>query len=239
MRTFVISDAHGFPDLILSALAHGGFRPGEDALIYAGDLVDRGPDAGACIDIVERSAAEVLLGNHDVALLLRLPVLPQDPANARFRLLFADRTIRNAAAPGAWKLAACVDDVLITHAGVSQEYLGFLHGDCEGDLALFADRLNELFTEEVLECVEGGARRWPSIGILGSQGPLWYRPGAWGIPPPLPCAQVAGHTPPLEGMAERRFYMIDPGTAWGAPEPGFYRYAVIEGGVVTVEEGRL
>jgi len=30
-----------------------------------------------------------------------------------------------------------------------------------------------------------------------------------------------------------------PGAAWGTPEPGFYRYAVVEEGTVHIEEGVL
>ena len=77
MRTFVISDAHGYPELIQEALDHGGFRPGEDGFVYAGDLLDRGPDPQGCIDLVERYATEVLLGNHELAVLLGFIVYPQ------------------------------------------------------------------------------------------------------------------------------------------------------------------
>ena len=41
MRTFVISDIHGYPHLISNALDHGGFEPGRDAFVFAGDAVER------------------------------------------------------------------------------------------------------------------------------------------------------------------------------------------------------
>src|SRR5665811_2104756 len=64
-RTFVISDAHGYPELITAALEHGGFRPGTDAFVYAGDFVDRGPDVQGCLEVIETQATEVLVGNHE------------------------------------------------------------------------------------------------------------------------------------------------------------------------------
>ena len=134
MRTFVISDAHGYPELIQNALDHGGFQPGEDAFVYAGDMFDRGPDPEGCIDLVERYATEVLMGNHDVAVLLDFVVYPQDPENRGFRPLLIDKVL-NAEPEVAWKVATCVEGVLITHAGVSSEYEGVLREECQGDPA--------------------------------------------------------------------------------------------------------
>ena len=78
-RTFVISDAHGYPEIIENALEHGDFRPGIDGFVYAGDFVDRGPDARGCLDLIERYATEVLVGNHELAVLAGFPLFEQTP----------------------------------------------------------------------------------------------------------------------------------------------------------------
>ena len=90
MRTFVISDAHGYPELIRNALEHGHFQAGQDGFVYAGDLFDRGPNPGGCIELVESYATEVLLGNHDLAVLLGFSLCPQDPESPYFRRLLMD-----------------------------------------------------------------------------------------------------------------------------------------------------
>jgi predicted phosphodiesterase len=120
MRTFVIADAHGYPELIKNALDHGGFEPGRDAFVFAGDLLDRGPDADGCIALVERHATEVIFGNHDVAALLGLPIDPQNPGSPAFGPFLREKVLADPTI--AWKAATCIDGVLITHAGVSSRY---------------------------------------------------------------------------------------------------------------------
>ena len=112
-RTLVISDAHGYPELIRNALRHGGFRAGEDALVYAGDFVHRGPAAGECVEIVEacgRLVASAIdpdpgdvvvpWGNHDVAVLLGTFTYPNSPPADELRPLFRERFLERRLARG-------------------------------------------------------------------------------------------------------------------------------------------
>ena len=237
MRTFVIADAHGHPELIQNALRHGGFEPGRDAFVYAGDLLDRGPDGEGCIALVEKYATEVLLGNHDVAALLGLDIFPQNsdsPGRCGFfraKVLDADRT-------RAWKVATVVEGVLITHAGVSEQYESLFREECEADLSRLADRLNALFLGLVQR--DPPVRHWLEDDMLGDDGPFWFRPWPFSTRAPLAgCLQIAGHTPPLRLLARAGFYMIDP-CVWSLPEfAGCYRYAVVEAGRVRVHEGGI
>jgi hypothetical protein len=237
MRTFVVSDAHGYPELIANALEHGAFRPGEDGFVYAGDLLDRGPDPEGCLELVGRFATEVLFGNHEAAVLLGFPVFPQDLDSGRFRLLFAEKLFRPCPAP--WKVATCVHGVLITHAGVSQAWRDVFEQECQGDPHLLADQLNEVFLEAVLQAIESGTRDWDETGVLGWDGPLWFRPGGRGGRPLPGCTQIAGHTPPLGNEKEPGLHLIDPDTACGLGDPGRFRYALVEDRRVTVVEGVL
>ncbi|NLV72798.1 MAG: hypothetical protein GXY46_09410 [Actinobacteria bacterium] len=235
VRTFVISDAHGHPALIEHALEHGGFEPGLDRFVYAGDLLDRGPDAGGCIALVEQYATEVLIGNHDLAALFGFFIFPQNADSSGYKGFLRQKVLAPQSA-NAWKMAACVDSVLITHAGLSVEYGRFFRGDCGCDPVRLADHLNEEFRCLVQQ--ESWPGDWEDHHLLGEHGPFWFRP--WPLSHLLPltdCVQVAGHTPPLTYIEIPGFHMIDPGVAAGMEDPRHFRYAVIEGGKVRVEEG--
>lgn len=237
MRHIIVADAHSHPELIKNALDHAGFEPGRDAFVYAGDIFDRGPDPDGCLELIEAYATEVLLGNHDVAVLLDFLVYPSDPENRRFRSLLIDRVL-NSGPEKAWKLATCVEGVLITHAGVSARFQdAFLEG-CESDLTLFARCLNEGFLAAVRRELETG--EYDEDGILGPGGPTWFRPGPWSKVLPLAGArQVVGHTPPVPELEDLGFFMIDPCAFLGLEDHGRFRYAVIEDGHVKVIEGSL
>ncbi len=116
-RTLVVSDAHGYPELIENALEHGGFRPGVDELIYAGDFVDRGPDAEGCLRLLERYGARMLVGNHELAILVGFPLFEQTPESLRLRQLLLDRVLTGG--PEAWRAVTVTDGIVISHAGIS------------------------------------------------------------------------------------------------------------------------
>jgi bis(5'-nucleosyl)-tetraphosphatase (symmetrical) len=69
MRTIVIGDVHGCIDELHELLAKLAPRAGEDRLIFAGDLVDRGPEPRACVRLVRELGAEAVLGNHEEKML--------------------------------------------------------------------------------------------------------------------------------------------------------------------------
>jgi hypothetical protein len=235
----VIADAHGYPETIQGALEHGGFRPGEDAFVYAGDFLDRGPDPEGCLELVERHATEVLVGNHELAVLLGLPISGFERESRGFRQLLLDRVLgtdSDSASDKAWKVATSVEGVLITHAGVHVRYQEVLDGECQGDPARLAAHLNRVFVAAVRQELETG--EWDKHGILGETGPLCFRPlPYWDRTPLAGVTQVVGHTPPQPELEADGFYMIDP-CAWMMmlDGPGRLRYAVIEEGRVEVRD---
>src|SRR5512139_3273902 len=79
MRTIVISDIHGYPELIEHALEHAGFRPGEDRFVFAGDFMDGGPGVDRAFELIEERADVVLLGNHELAAMIGMEIMPQNP----------------------------------------------------------------------------------------------------------------------------------------------------------------
>lgn len=236
-RTFVISDAHGYPDLIENALEHGEFSPGIDDLVYAGDFVDRGPDAEGCLELIERYATHVLVGNHELAVLLGFQLFEQTRESRALRQLLLDRVLTGEARTQ-WKAVSVVDGLLLSHAGVSQAYQQVFHGECQGDPTRLAAHLNEAFLAAVRRELLTGD--WDTEGIIGTNGPLWFRPQPYSSRLPLAgVTQVVGHTPPLPHLEPSGFYMVDPCVFQGLGSSRRYRYAVIENGRVRIHEGSL
>jgi hypothetical protein len=240
MRTIICSDAHGYPSLVTNALVATGYAEGRDRFIYAGDLVDRGPDPAGCFELVDRLADTVLVGNHDVACALGLPVSPRDPR----AFALAERLRRRMlATDGRWRLAATVDDVLVVHGGVGEHWRDTFDA-CERSIEKLASVLNGRLRAEIEGAVDGGTEGWGD-GVLGYDGPLWFRPIEDG-PPLVGVRQVVGHTP-IEFydaadeaiLAALGVRSVDPGAYRfdATIGPGIhFRCAVIEGGRVEVLE---
>ncbi len=74
-RTFVIGDIHGERALLDALLGHLPFIAPDDALVFLGDYVDRGPDSRGVIERLRRLPEQIvgkvvfLRGNHEDALL--------------------------------------------------------------------------------------------------------------------------------------------------------------------------
>jgi hypothetical protein len=221
MRAIVISDAHGQPHLIKNALEHSSYDKDEDRLIFAGDFLDIGNQPDKCLDILTENNAEMLWGNHEVAILLGKQVTPQDTVSWEYQAMF-----HKYAENGTWKVATTHEDVLITHAGVSQVYTGLLGGYEEMGAQYVAHTFNMRFgcmleTREV------------ELDFWADDSPLWFRPG---LLAPLPgVVQVAGHTPAERLPKYENYYSVDPYSRYNFNKDR-YRYAVVEDGQVTIHD---
>lgn len=63
-RTIVVGDIHGCPDELADLLQAVGHAKG-DRLVLAGDLVAKGPDSQAVLQVARELGALAVLGNHD------------------------------------------------------------------------------------------------------------------------------------------------------------------------------
>lgn len=68
MRTILVGDVHGCRIELDALLDRVAFTSG-DRLVFVGDLVARGPDSLGVLDIVRRTGAIVVRGNHEQKLL--------------------------------------------------------------------------------------------------------------------------------------------------------------------------
>lgn len=68
MRTIIVGDVHGCRFELDALLDRIAFASG-DRLVFVGDLVARGPDSLGVLDIVRRTGAIVVRGNHEQKLL--------------------------------------------------------------------------------------------------------------------------------------------------------------------------
>jgi hypothetical protein len=137
MRTIVFSDVHGEPAIIRGVLEHSGYSAGEDRLVFAGDAIDIGRDSAACLALLDELEAEFLVGNHEYGAFVDWGFEPLEDN--------VEETVKRRIESGAWPLAAEAQGVLITHAGVSAGWNSEFRGAGEGEVARFAEALNDRF----------------------------------------------------------------------------------------------
>lgn len=233
-RTIVCSDIHGRPHVLEAIVNHAGYDRGEDRLIIAGDLNDdRSGDAGV-LALIGALEAEVVLGNHE---LWKIDGY-RDYAGVAIRSeLVLEKVLTRE-----WVMAIAVDDVLVTHAGVSEYFAK--RWDLEGLTATeIAGRLNSQTRLVALRYREDEPAG-DEVELLEGHGPIWYYPSP-DTGPLVSIRQVTGHRVPgfqltwseVAGYEADGFYHIDPGVrVYDYLDHGraHIRYAVIESGEVTV-----
>ncbi len=229
-RVVAVGDVHGdlgqFTRILQGAdLVDGDMNwiGGKTHLVQVGDVLDRGPDSRAIMDLImvlEQQASlqggcvHFLLGNHEVMLMKTdLRYVHQGEILSYGGMKEMVRALRPGGEYGGWlaehNAAIRINNALFVHAGISEDYA-----------SVPVDSINELVRGEI-------ARNWaePS-GILSSTGPVWFR----GLASDRGSAIlrvleetletnaadfiVIGHTVSIEGIATRfsgRVVMIDTG----------------------------
>jgi len=242
--TLVVSDVHGYPELLERALRNSGFREGIDRLIFAGDFLDRGSLARECLRRLDDLGAEMLIGNHDQAIALGYWIGEQQEANKAFREPLLERLRRRRI-----DLVTSIDGVLISHAGLTRVFAADFHA-LGRDPARLAARMNDEYHAAVERQLEHG-RELPEPRILDEWSPQRLRVDDADVGPGrllVGVEQIAGHTTPTvfrrwttAMFRAAGLHAIDPGTYGLGPgdHPRHYRYAVIQGGAVRVEAGAM
>jgi len=240
--TLVVSDVHAFPEFLENALRRSGFRAGVDHLVFAGDLLDRGGQPGACLRRLDELDAEMLLGDHDHATMLGYFIGEQSPASADYR-----RTLLQRFYGGSLNLVTHVDGVLISHAGISRAFAADFAA-VGRDGAGLARLVNDEFRRDLERQLSRGMKQ-PEPRTLDGHSPMWLRVDDANVGPERlldGVEQIAGHTTPsvFRHWTEADFlvaglHLIDPGSygLTSRDHPRHYRYGVIRAGMVSVEAG--
>lgn len=236
----VVSDVHAFPEFLENALRRSGFRAGVDRLVFAGDLLDRGGQPGACLERLDVLGAEMLIGDHDHATMLGYFIGEQSPASKDYR-----QTLLQRFHSGSLNLVTHVDGVLISHAGLSGAFAADFAA-VDRDRAGLAQLINEEFRRDLGRQLSLGVRQ-PEPRTLDGHSPMWLRVDDADVGPERlldGVEQIAGHTTPsvFRHWTEADFrvaglHLIDPGSygLTSRDHPRHYRYGVIRGGMVSVE----
>jgi len=64
-RDFVVGDIHGFDEKLCELLEKARFSWGTDRIVFASDLVDRGPNSPAVLLMLRKPGVHAVRGNHD------------------------------------------------------------------------------------------------------------------------------------------------------------------------------
>ncbi len=206
-RLVAIADVHGDLSALQKLLRAAKLTDesdiwigGDATLVQTGDLLDRGPDERAVVDLMLRLAKEAeaaggqivqLNGNHEIMNVfgdLRYIVpkgftdfndIPGEVANApaevrgRVAAWRPGGPYARALAPGA--LIAAVNDSLFAHGGVSMV-----------EVTYGIDTLNHEVREWML-----GNRTTPPDALTSPNGPIWSRKVSEPSPSPAACAELS------------------------------------------------
>lgn len=220
MRHIICSDMHGNVSRLEAILEHSKFTQ-DDKLIHAGDCCDIGPGTHDVMKILEQNNATILVGNHELAHLMKHKIHPYDSMldHGDFNYLWNTWVKEKKA-----QFVIEVDGVVISHAGISESlYCGYIvYGD--NWVKLLNDDMHHAYIH---------SQRFNSLFYDDVKSPLWFRPYNELYPEPAPIKQICGHTPRAyynkEILDSDQLFLID-----GYDKNGSVTYAVIEDGGVSV-----
>lgn len=228
MKTYVVADIHGNYRLLDNFLKFSKYDKEKDRLICAGDFCDVGEHSIQVLATLEHERAIILVGNHEFAHCYKYSITPYNPELDSYAADYWMTRILNKD----WGIAYEVENVLITHAGVSEALWKYKFFDTETYKVLaevsprkIMDYLNTTFWDSTSyngKYLELLGNWW--LNYDDQYSPLWYRPFDSNfynddvhINAPAPIKQVVGHTPaeyyPRETqqlLLEMNFIMIDP-----------------------------
>ncbi|MCK5785206.1 MAG: metallophosphoesterase [Candidatus Sabulitectum sp.] len=229
-RVVAVGDVHGDFGQFVSILQGAALVDdelnwvgGKTHLVQTGDILDRGPDSRAVMDLIMRLEQEAplqggcvhfLLGNHEIMLMQTdLRYVHPGEILSYGGLKEMVRALRPDGEYGSWlaghNTAIRINNALFVHGGISEDFASFS-----------IDSINEIVRDEI-------RRSWTSpSGILSSTGPVWFRGLAEGRGSSIRRSLeeflevnsagiiVIGHTVSIEGITTRfsgRVVMIDTG----------------------------
>lgn len=181
MRRIFVGDLHGCAQEFAALLDAVGFCGGVDRLLLTGDAFTKGPDPLGVWRLICDTGAEMVMGNHDAALIERMTMRLRgdegDIKPAHKRILDALMPVVNDLMPWLDGLPLYIDedDFLLVHAGINP------------DRELAGTSRDEFLA----------IRTWPPS--RGIDGPRWYEAYL-----PIRPLLVFGHDAPGGLVVKRR-----------------------------------
>jgi len=162
MRTVFVGDVHGCTAELDDLLDAVGFTPNRDRLLLTGDAFARGPDPLGVWRIIEKTGAQMVLGNHDDRLLRQFRDLRdgREPKARKADHQFTFDQLR----PVADRFLLWLEQVPLY---IAEEAFLLVHAGINPEKGLARTTRDEFLV----------IRTWPPIG--GTVGPRWheaYRP---------------------------------------------------------------
>ena len=259
MRYIVVSDLHGQIRLLENVLKHSNFDKENDKLISLGDVCDIGNQTMQIHELLFEYGAIQLVGNHEIAHMTSMQIYPYDysldPDYKKF--------IGLAIACNQMQLAYCVDNIVMTHAGLSKRLvqkgvtergsedstLKYMYESGTITAELICQKLNERLYNTVFIDEELMLMNFTNDSLFTDWFyPLWFRPynspdggQASDVGFYSGVRQIIGHTPvgsftqkQQRLISESGVYLIDPYARENFNNPGYCKYAIIENGNITV-----
>ncbi|KAH8619769.1 putative Calcineurin like phosphoesterase [Trypanosoma vivax] len=210
-RYIIVGDVHGCPEQLEQLLLKVNFKQGEDCLIHVGDLVNKGPDSLAVVQLVQRLGGIGVLGNHDYTLLNCIARVREGHCKQRD---VSDPVMRLASTfpreceeylrslPHILRIPQY--NVLVVHAGLN---VGLPLEEQNVHEIMHLRRLEQM-EEKKHKQLQGGKPRWRAV-VKGTRGEPWGT--LWNGPE---CV-VFGHDA-RAGLQELPFaYGLDTGCVYG------------------------
>jgi serine/threonine protein phosphatase 1 len=229
-RDFVVGDVHGCFSLLDTELAARGFNPARDRLFSVGDLIDRGEESTAVLEVVQRHRIQAVRGNHEQMVLAwatnggpeRYRARRADPeADHPREPVYGYASTRSLLSNGAeWFISLCGDDGDSAHDKVRRiaSWLGALPYAIEIETAhgaigiVHADVPCESWAG-LLHCLAAGQDEPTRETVLWSRG-RWRRQEAAthidGV-----AAVIVGHTAGRDVVQRHNVINIDTGAVYG------------------------
>lgn len=121
MKTIIIGDVHGCLRELQDLLVKADYEAGLDRLIFVGDIINKGPDTLGVLNLVKNLNAEMVLGNHECALISRMIHQRINPRSSIERLV-TEMGEQNALHWAQWLQQFPYyieeDDFIVIHAGL-------------------------------------------------------------------------------------------------------------------------
>lgn len=129
-RDFVVGDLHGCVSKLKEQLEALNFNPEADRLIAVGDLIDRGPESAAALELLQHPWFFTVLGNHEHLMIESLKY-----HNSTMRLTWLQNggdwiTTTRAEQWSAWLETLEALPLGIEVTGPSGTRYGIVHADC-------------------------------------------------------------------------------------------------------------